>query len=230
MIIRPGLHPSTPLTRHLSDRPCLLLDFDGPICSVFSGISNKTATERLIASLDSDVPPEISESNDPFDVLAFAATVGPAVADATEQYFTKIELDAIGTARPTPGAHDVIRAADERGRIAVVSNNSQAAISAYLKAHGMTEHVAGIYARTDANLSHLKPHPYLLHAAMRQLQAAPDECIFVGDSVTDIVAGHAASVPVIAFANKPGKADKLAVQGPAAIISSMDELYSAMTS
>jgi HAD superfamily hydrolase (TIGR01509 family) len=220
----------TSLTRHLHDRACLLLDFDGPICSVFSGISSKTATKRLIVSLDSDVPSEITGSNDPFNVLAFAATLGPTVTDAAEQYFTKIELDAVSCARPTPGAHDVIRAADERGRIAIVSNNSQAAVSAYLDAHGLTEHVAGIYARTDADLSHLKPHPYLLHAAMRGLHTTPDECIFVGDSVTDITAGHAASVPVIAFANKPGKADRLAAQKPAAIISSMNELYRALTS
>ncbi|MQY18710.1 HAD family hydrolase [Nocardia macrotermitis] len=220
----------TSSTRHLHERPCLLLDFDGPICSVFSGVSSRTAVEQLVTLLESDIPAEVTADDDPFDVLAFAALLGPTIADAIERQLATIELDAIASARPTPHAHNVIRTAARHGRIAIVSNNSHAAISAYLDAHGLTEHVTGVYARTDADPSHLKPHPYLLHAAIRGLGTTPDQCTFVGDSVTDILAGEAAAVPVIAFANKPGKSEKLAAHVPAAIINSMNELFSASTS
>lgn len=45
---------------------------------------------------------------------------------------------------------------------------------------------------------HAKPHPEpLLHAA-RQAGFAPEDCIYIGDDLRDIQAGHAAGMPTIA--------------------------------
>ena len=51
----------------------------------------------------------------------------------------------------------------------------------------------------------MKPSPYLVRAAVGILDAHPAECTFVGDSTSDMLAGRLAGVPVIGYANKPGK-------------------------
>jgi N-acetyl-D-muramate 6-phosphate phosphatase len=47
---------------------------------------------------------------------------------------------------------------------------------------------------------HSKPHPAPLLEAARQLDLAPDRCIYVGDDERDIVAGRAAGMPTVAAA------------------------------
>ena len=59
----------------------------------------------------------------------------------------------------------------------------------------------------------MKPSPYLARAAVGILDAHPAECAFVGDSTIDMLAGRLAGVPVIGYANKPGKAELLTQAG-----------------
>jgi 2-phosphoglycolate phosphatase len=47
---------------------------------------------------------------------------------------------------------------------------------------------------------HAKPHPAPLLEAARQLQLAPERCVYVGDDERDIVAGRAAGMPTVAAA------------------------------
>ncbi|MGW0252771.1 HAD family hydrolase [Nocardia goodfellowii] len=220
----------TALRRLLQTRRCILLDFDGPICSVFAGISDRAATIELAAAIKSPLPDAVAASNDPFDVLRYSATLGESIARVVEAEFTTIELKAVRTARPTPHAHNVIRAAVAKsGVVAVVSNNSSAAVRQYLAEHGIAAMVAGVYGRTTADVAHLKPSPYLLRTALAGLNVHPYECAFIGDSVTDIEAAHAIPIAAIGYANKPGKADRLDSYSPAAVIDSMADVLDALT-
>ncbi len=47
---------------------------------------------------------------------------------------------------------------------------------------------------------HAKPHPAPLLEAARQLDVAPERCVYVGDDERDIVAGRAAGMPTVAAA------------------------------
>lgn len=47
---------------------------------------------------------------------------------------------------------------------------------------------------------HAKPHPAPLLEAARQLDLAPERCLYVGDDERDIVAGRAAGMPTVAAA------------------------------
>lgn len=221
----------TDLVGLVSECRVLLLDFDGPVCSVFSGISNRSAAEALVAELDSPPPSDLARTDDPFDILHFAASLGPAEATKIERRFTEIEIEAVRTARPTPDTAELIRDLWHRtDGLGVVSNNSAAAVDAYLQAHDLRQFVGGarrgIYARSSSDVSLLKPNPHMLFEALADLHAAPEECLFVGDSVSDIQAAHAAGVRAVAFANRPEKVQRFAEYTPAAIITSMRELYS----
>lgn len=71
----------------------------------------------------------------------------------------------------------------------------------------------------------MKPDPFPVREAVRELGAEPAECVLIGDSETDIEAAHAAGVTAIGYANKPGKRERFAAAD--ALIDSMAELVSA---
>lgn len=203
----------------------LLLDFDGPICAVFAGITNREAAQRLFANLDHAVPAHIAATDDPFDVLQFAATLSRDQADTTDRQFRQIEVEAVESARPTPGASALIRASAGAGRsIGIVSNNSSAAVRKYLARHGLLEAVSSVCGRESGDTTLLKPNPHLLLKALSSLGSDPEQTVFVGDSVSDVVAAHKANVACIAFANRPEKVAVLRRQDPSGIVTALAEL------
>ncbi len=50
------------------------------------------------------------------------------------------------------------------------------------------------------------------------------ECAFIGDTTTDVLAGHLAGVPVIGYANKPGKVAALTRVQAATVTTSLAEI------
>jgi phosphoglycolate phosphatase len=217
--------PGDPTTlRHiLTHTTALLLDFDGPVCSVFAGLPAHTVVTQLCLVLADggygDPPIEIEKSDDPFQVLTYAANLGDAEARYVNAAFTAYEVEAITTAQPTPGAHDLIRAWSATGRpLAIVSNNSTIAIHTYLDLPDLRPHATHVSARTSPNPALLKPHLHLLTTALTALNVPPAAATFLGDSVTDIHAARAAHTMSIGYANKPRKTTELMTAGADTVI------------
>ncbi|SFP83865.1 haloacid dehalogenase superfamily, subfamily IA, variant 3 with third motif having DD or ED/haloacid dehalogenase superfamily, subfamily IA, variant 1 with third motif having Dx(3-4)D or Dx(3-4)E [Saccharomonospora viridis] len=150
---------------------------------------------------------------------------GTEIAGTVEAAFQATEVEAVSQAPQAPGLPAVLDYLTSEGRIVtIVSNNSTVAIETYLRQAGLDHYVAGVSARTAADITRLKPNPHLLQQAMTTHGTRPGECLMVGDSVTDIHAAHAAGTPVVAYANKPGKHERLAAHHPDAIISELTRL------
>ncbi|MEU8631132.1 HAD-IA family hydrolase [Amycolatopsis sp. NPDC048633] len=207
----------------------LLLDFDGPVCSVFSGIPASTVAGQLRDVLadggHADLPESIATSADPFDVLQYAATLGQDEARYVEAAFAAHEVEAISSATPASGAHELIDAWHRSGRpLAIVSNNGTPAVSAYLDLYDLRRSINFVSARTNSNAALLKPSPHLLHQAVSALDVTAGESVFLGDSTTDIEAAQAAGIRSIGYANKPGKGSRLAAAGADATIEALTGL------
>ncbi|MEV2226881.1 HAD hydrolase-like protein [Nocardia vinacea] len=210
-----------------------LFDFDGPICSVFGNLRDHEVAELLRRSLGLSFPQSIATANDPFVVFRYAALFGGPTARKAERELARLEVEAVRSAPPTAAAHELIRLITDRsGTVAIVSNNSGDAVHRYLTDHDLGGRVAGNYSRgvlpgTAHYLSRLKPDRFPLERAMAGLGVGPDECVYVGDSVTDIQAAHAAGMPVVALADKPGKDEAFAPHSPEVTISTMEPLLRA---
>jgi phosphoglycolate phosphatase len=192
----------------LAQARALLLDFDGPVCAVFAGIPASAVADQLRQILvdggHAELPDSVVASADPFDVLHYAATLGKTEARYVEAAFTAHEVEAVSSAEPTEGAHDLIQAWHASDRpVAIVSNNSTGAITTYLDLYDLRTSIDVVSARTSPNTALLKPSPHLLRQATTRLDATPDECVFIGDSVSDIEAARVAGVRFIGYANKP---------------------------
>lgn len=214
------------LRKILDETEGLLLDFDGPICSVFAGFPAATVADQLRQILSDGpinrIPDYIQDTDDPFDVLDFAASLGSNEAHLIEAALRAHEVEAVASAVPTASAHELIHAWFHSGRrLAIVSNNSTAAVESYLHLHGLTPIIDHVSARTGPKLEELKPDPYLINQARKELDLPNSKCTLVGDSLTDLIASNSASVKSIAYANKPGKTESFQVMMPRAIISNM---------
>lgn len=219
------------LTRLLSGSGPVLLDFDGPVCSIFAGDPAPRIAlgiTDLVEAHGVTVPTEIRERA--MEVLSWVNTLGkPELTVAVEDALTVAEVAATETALTTPYAFDVIKSAHDAGKpVAVVSNNSAKSIAKYLRNQGISDYVWPVVGRTYATPTEMKPNPVPVLRALELLNASPEESVFIGDSVFDVEAGVAAGVPVIGFANKPHKASTLTEAGADAIVTSMRDVAEAV--
>jgi HAD superfamily hydrolase (TIGR01509 family) len=220
---------SRTLARILAASNALLIDFDGPLCSIFSNYKNteiSTALRSILGKLDVRMPDHVVQEWDPLEILRWSATLDdPSIIRAVEDGLRNAELRAARTATPTPGSFEVLTAACERGlSISIVSNNSAPAIVEYLDVHDLTEYDECIVGRTRYRPDLMKPNPRSLLIALRGLGIRPSESVFIGDSLTDITAAKAAGVPVIGFANAVPKLAAFAEAGADVVVTSMTDV------
>ncbi|WP_030393892.1 HAD family hydrolase [Kitasatospora purpeofusca] len=204
----------------------VLLDFDGPVCSVFAGLPAPEVARRLregLLAAGEQALAGAEEEADPLALLRLVADARPDLTATTDAALAALETEAVRVARPTAGGESVLRAAARSGRlVSVVSNNAGGAIEAYLAEHGLGDYMASVFGRTPGDPSSMKPNPRLLLQAMEAAGTGPEHCIFIGDAARDVEAGKAAGVATIGYANKPGKDAKLATAGAVVIVHSME--------
>jgi len=216
----------------LSSTRDVLLDFDGPICSIFAEFPAPMVAAHLRDFMEAEgatLPAHVYDEDDPLDVFRFAATLGPDVCKQVEDVLRNAELHATRSARPTPHADEFMRTCRRTGRrLAVVSNNSQTAVETYLTERGLTDYIDTIAARIEPDPTLMKPNPHLVLRALNQLRARPTAAVLIGDSTTDVDSARAAGVPCVGYANKPGKRQRLTLAGADALVTTMAELVASL--
>jgi HAD superfamily hydrolase (TIGR01509 family) len=212
--------------------PVILLDFDGPVCSVFAGYPAARITDELRAvAVDQvgELPAALDCISSPHEFLSASAEVSPELARQVEQALQVAEIKAVESATPTPGVEELLTACRERGRqLAIVSNNTGASVRAYLDRAGLTGFVQHIEARDPSDPARMKPSPYLIERAAQALGASPSRCTLIGDQTSDVMAARAIGAASIGYANKPGKTEDLTAAGADAVIEHIDDLTEAI--
>jgi HAD superfamily hydrolase (TIGR01509 family) len=198
----------------------LLLDFDGPVTALMPSPLNAQAADAARALLAGvKMPAEIQSSTDHLAVLRWTYERAVSRLSAVEAACTAAEVECARASEPSPEI-DWLLAQAARASIptAVVSNNSEESVRTFLGRLDWLDRFAALACRTPETARRLKPHPFLVEAATRLLDVAPRECVFVGDSVSDVEAGHAAGVPVIGLAKTPQRGLELKSAGADALL------------
>jgi HAD superfamily hydrolase (TIGR01509 family) len=217
------------LAQVISAARALLLDFDGPVCSVFARYPAPRIADELrdlLATREVVVPPAMDS---PHELFVWAAARRSELAGWLDDELTRREVEAVMSAAPTPGAQDVVDAASGMSLpVAIVSNNAEAAIRRYLDMHDLNGQVPLVIGRPYADPERMKPHPALVEAAVSALGIPPRTALFVGDSTTDMQAACRAGVRGIGYAKTPQRRSGLVEAGASAVIDSMSELAHAL--
>jgi phosphoglycolate phosphatase-like HAD superfamily hydrolase len=170
---------------------------------------------------------DVCDQEDPLEVLRWAGRRDAVLLAVIEDALIRAEVAAVPVAEPRPSAHELLEQLRRRGMtIGIASNNSEPAIRAYLARHDLNSTVGAVAGRRPYEPWTMKPSTTCLAACLAQLHATADQCVCVGDSVTDIQAAHDLFMSMIGFANTPGKAATLSAAGADAVISDVAELLS----
>ncbi|WP_329273566.1 HAD family hydrolase [Streptomyces sp. NBC_01451] len=208
----------------------VLWDFDGPICSLFSGHSAEKVATELVEWLEGRglhglVTEGERESLDPHLVLRAvdARHPGSDLVAELEERLTQEELRAASSAMPTAYADPLIRTWTAVGsRLAIATNNSPLVVREYLASRGLNSCFAPhVYGRTR-ELSLLKPDPHCLNRALNAMGAAPASALMIGDTPSDFLAAQEAGVPFLGYARHEDKEKLLRDAGAETVVGSLE--------
>jgi len=184
-----------------SNIKAILFDFDGPLCDVFARISADSIARELQTMIGRQ-----HDSDDPLDVLESLGQGDRSTLVKVEDELTSWEVRAVNNSLTTPGGLECVCACAEFGLLTgIVSNNSASSVSTFVEKQGLASFVQTIVGRAYAAPEKMKPNPWPLQLALKNLEISAGEAVMVGDSLSDIQAALATGVPVIGYANKPGK-------------------------
>ncbi|WP_345982561.1 HAD-IA family hydrolase [Streptomyces sp. DSS69] len=211
----------------------VLFDFDGPVCDVFAGLPAPDVARELaavLAQIDTTTGERALETDDPMEVLRLAPRAGENAVHRIEEALTAAEISAVKAAGiPVTGAVESLRAAHRSGRkVAIVSNNSAACVRKFLEIHDLDRFIHQVVGRFPNRPDLMKPSPFSLEKAAKELGVRASTCTLIGDSVTDIEAATRAGSMAIGFANKPGKEKILVAAGARTIVTSMNAVADAI--
>ncbi|MFO0038886.1 MAG: HAD family hydrolase [Synechococcaceae cyanobacterium] len=97
--------------------------------------------------------------------------------------------------QPTAGLASLLASLRHAGiGCAVISNDHEAGIRAFLAAHGFQDRFQGLWS---ADHRPAKPNPGAVHALCRELGVEPSRCALVGDADSDLRMAAGAGVPVV---------------------------------
>ena len=206
----------------------VLLDFDGPVCNLFAGNPAAAIASELrdyLIDAGADLDESVKGTADPLALISWTASHEPELLEPLEQREVLAERSAAETAAPTEHVHEVISLANTSGRpVAIVSNNSQAAIDRFLELHGLSSEVTSIASRVIGRPELMKPSAMPVVEAARSLGVPTEACVLVGDSVSDIAAARNAGSRCIGYAKNPSRGGQLEAAGAEAVIHSMGVL------
>jgi phosphoglycolate phosphatase len=209
-------------------------DFDGPLVNLYA----RNPAPYVAESIGEHIVRKfrrLSSTNDPLEILRriIRQQENPLelVGDVDRQ-LTMGEIQAAETAELRYDADDLVKLLADLGiEQSIASNNSPIAINKFLARPEMSElrEIFGdhVYGRDDTR--QFKPNPYSVERAMLSLNATPDECIFYGDSSTDMDAAVAIGMRGMGFGMEESKSRPLWQSGATLVVSDHARVIAALS-
>ena len=119
-----------------------------------------------------------------------------------------MEVKAANEVTLYPGVVETLRMLRARGlRIGLVTNNGHAGTEITLRRYQLANFFDAIVTRDDCE--EMKPDAGPVRKLLTEMNVPPEEAIFVGDGVIDIMAARAAGLRSVAVATGPFPSDRL---------------------
>lgn len=222
----------------LRDTHSVLIDFDGPVCDMFGGVSTAHIADEVKARAERAWPgtgldADVRDCADSHGILrrlaAMADRHAPALdgpLDWADEIVERHEYAAVRSAvrfgRETAGASDLVEALHARGKpLAIVSNNAEGPVREYLQHVGLLRRFEAILGRDPHDPRLMKPHPDSILRALRLLgDPKPEQVLLIGDQLTDLTAAVAAGVRFLGFTPYGDRAREMLGQGADFVVAS----------
>jgi len=146
-----------------------------------------------------------------------------ALRRALYPVYDRWDADALTRWSPRPGAPALLQLlADRRVELAMVSNVGRAALGAALVRFGLDRWLRPVLSRDD--VTHLKPNPEGVSAALVAMKTPAQEALFVGDSLADVHAARAVGMRVAIIHGGEAHETAFATAPPDWMVSRLEEV------
>jgi len=180
----------------------VLLDFDHTLAHLGSFIRWEDARRALLAVYGAGgVPESFLQAHEGAlslyrDVAASAVLPEPELCDVqrrASRVLEAFETEAVARTFVLPAAIELVHRLPELGlRAGIVSSNAVDVVAAVLERDGIAPAFDAVLGRGD--VLRLKPSPEGLLRCCDTMRVAPERCVYIGDSVSDIEAARAAGM------------------------------------
>ncbi|MCR5229907.1 MAG: HAD-IA family hydrolase [Solobacterium sp.] len=204
-------------------KPAVLFDFDGTLMDTEPAImSSYGYLFRKYRTIEE------------FTIEKQVSVLGPALSVMMKQFFPEKDPDEMveeyrkyqrenlrDLIKPMPYAMELLAWMKEEGwQTGVISTRYSSSLIQLMDLSGMTKYIDVTIGHDQ--VVHDKPDPEGILRAAEMLGA--DSCIYVGDSATDILAGHNAGAGTIAFVSNEAKRQSLIDSHPDFITGKLSEI------
>jgi myo-inositol-1(or 4)-monophosphatase len=223
----PDLTSYAELDAILSQARHLIFDFDGPVCDMSAAMPPDTADQlrAIIRTEAGELPPSITKTRDPAELLAYAAAISSSLAARVDAKLSEIEIAASPQAVTAAYLDDALAACRDSGRsAAIIGQCSAAAIRAHLTASGLADSIRHICAPGSYPPGHLETRHQVITDTIQALRAQPDQCALVTASAAGIETARSTGTQLIGYATTPTTSDRLTAAGATCIIPSLADL------
>ncbi len=179
----------------------VLFDLDGTLADTAPDLGYALNQQRLSRGMP-ELPIEAVRSHASSGArgllkIGFGIEPGQSGYEALRDEFLDIyEENLARNSRLFPGVSTLLEQIERRGlRWGIVTNKSERFTFPLLRALALIERAACVICGDTT--PNPKPHPAPLLAAAKKLGIPAPQCIYVGDDVRDVQAGHAAGMPVV---------------------------------
>jgi len=150
-----------------------------------------------------------------------------SLAEDYRQAFHRLRAEQRLSAEPLyPGVADGLTELVSRGwRLGVATGKSDRGLALCLAHHGLADHFVTLQT-ADRHPS--KPHPAMLHAAIREAGSTPGRAVMIGDTVFDMAMGAAAGARAIGVDWGYHEPHELHAAGAERVVTSFGELLAAL--
>ncbi|MFG2497194.1 SAV_2336 N-terminal domain-related protein [Streptomyces sp. NPDC048441] len=231
-----------PANSHHTTVDALILGFDGTLARLYSPSAAREAARSLTALIAERRDPESALAGEPLlpgggpvrpmgdavhpvDVL-HAFPHHPELHMELHTRLEYIEMQAALTAKPTPHVANVLHTLsgpENPLRLAIATDASPRAVTAYLGAKGLYLPGVGIHGRTP-ELALLMPDVDCLRRALEQLGSPADRCVMAGSSPVEATAAQSLGIPFIGYAPDRRARERLTAAGVHITVSSLSQL------
>lgn len=205
----------------------IIFDLDGTLLDTLTDLANSVnyALEKYQLPTHSEDAVRQMVGNGVTVLMERAIPGGhsfPEFENCLRDFKAHYEIHKKDFTKPFPGIMDFLKNAYESGcRMAVVSNKFDLAVK------GLCQDFFSPYITTaigESAQTAPKPAPDTVLAAMEELNASPNQCVYVGDSDVDIATAKNAGIPCISVSWGFRTRQFLQEHGATIIVNNIEEL------
>ena len=143
------------------------------------------------------------------------------IADGILEQFMKVDMEV----PLLPGVNEIFSFLKTEGvKIGMATGRTSGAAYEWKRFNhiGLAEFINAIV--TAAEVENRKPAPDVIAQCAKKLHVVPENCIVVGDSISDVIAARAAGAISVAVCTGVDDAEKLKEAGPEGVIERLDNM------